>query len=59
MNLLGCFVYFWLDEKPVQNGACAESVTKNESAKELQYQNIVKYKDMKETSQKLSKSLRS
>ncbi|WJX48308.1 ribonuclease P [Trifolium repens] len=47
------------DEKPVQNGACAESVTKNESAKELQYQNIVKHKDMKETSQKLSKNLRS
>ncbi|PNY12554.1 pentatricopeptide repeat-containing protein [Trifolium pratense] len=47
------------DEKPRKNGARADSVARNESAKELQYQTIVNHKDMKETSQQLYKNLRS
>lgn len=46
------------DEKPLQNGEQAKSVTRKESAKELQYQNLVNHKKMIGTPQESYKNHR-
>ncbi|XP_057420057.1 proteinaceous RNase P 1, chloroplastic/mitochondrial-like [Lotus japonicus] len=46
------------DYKPLQNGECARPVTRNASAKELQHQNLVNHREMKETPQEFYKNIR-
>ncbi|CAK8579537.1 unnamed protein product [Lathyrus sativus] len=47
------------DEKPLQNGERTKSVTRNESANESQYRNLVNHKEVKETPRGLYKNIRS